>query len=77
MHRLQNPVHSAKFAVSLHLIFFCSFAKFYSHATSCAPCTKAKAACRSFDANKAHAKARVEAVWRSKVKKTKQQTDAE
>ena len=77
MHRLQNPVYSAKFAVSLHLIFFCSFAKFYSHATLCAPCTKAKAAYRPFDADKAYAKARVEVIWRSKAKKIKQQTDAE
>jgi len=77
VHGLQNPVHFAKFAVSLHLIFFCSFAKFYSHATSCTLCTKAKAVYRPFDTDKTHAKARVEAVWRSKMRKTKQQTNAE
>jgi len=71
-------MHTSKFAVSLPFKF-CSFAKFYSHTTSCAPCTKAKAkaACKPFDADRAQAKARVEAVWRSQARKTKQQTDAE
>jgi len=44
--------------------------------TSCAPCAKAKAACKPFDADKACAKARVEVIWRSKARKTKQQMDA-
>jgi len=44
---------------------------------SCAPCAKAKAACKPFDADLARAKARAEAVWRSQARKTKQQTDAE
>jgi len=70
-------VYSAKLAVSFHLIFFCSFAKFYSHATSYAPCTKAKAVCRPFDADKTCVKTRAEAIWRSKAKKTKQQMDVE
>ena len=45
--------------------------------TSCAPCTKAKAACKPFDANRVHTKARAEVVQKSKVRKSKQQTDAE
>jgi len=45
--------------------------------TSCTPCTKAKATCRPFDTDKTHAKARVETVWRSKARKTKQQTNVE
>jgi len=64
VHGLQNTLYSPKFAVSLPLEF-CSFAKFYSHATSCAPCAKTKAACKPFDADRARAKARVEAVQRS------------
>ena len=75
MHEFHNSVHSSKFAVSFYLIFFCSFAEFHSHATSCAPCAKAKAACKPFDADKACAKARVEVIWRSKARKTKQQMD--
>jgi len=63
--------------VSFSFKFFCSFAKFYSHTTSCTPCAKAKAACKPFDTDKAHIKARAEAVWRSKVRKTKQQIDME
>jgi len=50
---------------------------FYSHATSCAPCAKAKAACKPFDADKARAKARAEKIRRSQARKTKQQTDSE
>jgi len=53
------------------LISFCS------HATSCAPCAKAKAACKPFDADKARAKAKAETARRSNVRKAKQQTDAE
>jgi len=49
----------------------------FSHATSCAPCAKAKAACKPFDSEKARAKAKAEAARRSKARKTKQQTDAE
>ena len=62
--------------MSFHSIFFCSFAEFYSHTTSYAPCAKAKATCKPFDADKARTKARVEAIQRSKARKTKQQTDA-
>ena len=50
--RLWNTLYSPKFAISLPLKF-CSFAKFSSHAKSCAPCSKAKAACKSFDADRA------------------------
>jgi len=49
----------------------------FSHATSCAPCAKAKAACRPFDAERARAKAKAETARRSKARKAKQQTDAE
>jgi len=59
------------------LIFFCSFAKFYNYATSCAPCTRTKAACKPFDTDRAYIKARAEAVWRSKARKTKQKTNTE
>jgi len=56
-----------------------NFAKsfLFSHATSYAPCAKAKAACKPFDAERARAKAKVEMARRSKARKTKQQTDAE
>jgi len=73
---LQNTLYSPKFAVSLS-VKFCSFAKFSSHAKSCAPCSKAKAACKPFDADRARAKARAETIRRSQARKTKQQTDAE
>jgi len=54
-----------------------SLISFHSHATSCAPCAKAKAACKPFDADKARAKARVEMARRSKARRVKQQMDAE
>ena len=54
-------MYTSKFAIS-PLFKFCSFAKFYSHATSYAPCAKAKAAYKPFDADQAQAKTRVEAV---------------
>jgi len=73
---LRNLMHTSKFAVSL-LFKFCSFAKLYSHATSCAPCTKAKATCKPFDADRARAKAKAETVRRSNARKAKQQTDTE
>jgi len=44
---------------------------------SCAPCSKAKATCKPFDADRAWAKARAETIRRSQARKTKQQTDAE
>jgi len=44
----------------------------YSHAMSCTPCARAKAACKPFDVNKTHIKARAETVWRSRARKTKQ-----
>jgi len=69
-------MHISKFAVSLPFEF-CFFSKFYSHATSCALCAKAKAACKPFDADRAQAKARAETIWRSQARKTKQQTDVE
>jgi len=53
------------------LIVFCS------HATSCAPCAKAKAVCKPFDVDKARAKTKAEMARRSKVRRAKQQTDAE
>jgi len=49
----------------------------YSHATSCAPCARAKAACKPFNAERVRAKARAETVRRSRARKVKQQTDAE
>jgi len=67
-------MHTSKFAISL-LFKFCSFAKLYSHATSCAPCAKAKAACKPFDADRARAKAKAETARRSNARKAKQQTD--
>jgi len=73
-----NTLYSSKFAIS-NWPELLNFAKFFlfSHATSCAPCTKAKAACKPFDAKKARAKAKAETARRSKARKTKQQTDAE
>jgi len=69
-------MHTSKFAVSLPFKF-CSFAKLYSHATSCAPCAKAKATCKPFDADRAQAKAKAETARRSNARKAKQQTDTE
>jgi len=56
-----------------------NFAKsfLFSHTTSCAPCAKAKAACKPFDAERARAKAKAETARRSKASKAKQQTDVE
>ena len=78
MRRFWNTLHSSKSAVS-NWPEFLNFAEsfLFSHATSCAPCAKAKAACKPFDAQRAQAKAKAEAVRRSKARKTKQQTDAE
>jgi len=42
-----------------------------------APCTRDKAACKPFDADRARAKAKAEIVQRSKARKVKQQMDAE
>ena len=53
------------------LISFCS------HATSYTPCTKAKAACKPFNVDRARAKAKAETARRSNARKAKQQTDAE
>jgi len=53
------------------LISFCS------HATSCAPCAKAKAACKPFDTDRARAKAKAETARRSNARKAKQQIDTE
>ena len=47
------------------------------NATSCAPCAKAKAACKPFDADRARAKAKAETARRSNARKAKQQTDTE
>jgi len=44
---------------------------------SCAPCTKAKAACKPFDADRAWRKAKEETARRAQARKTKQWTDAE
>ena len=63
-----------------HEFFVNSFPYFvncYSHAMSCTPCAKAKAACKPFKVDKACAKAKTETVWKSKAKKVKQQTDVE
>ena len=76
VHRLRNTLYSSKFAISLPLKF-CSFTKFLSHAKSCAPCVKAKAASKSFDADRARAKARAEMIQRFQARKTRQQMDAE
>ena len=73
---LRNLMHTSKFAVSL-LFKFCSFAKFFSHATFCAPYAKAKAACKPFDTDRTWAKARAEMIRRFQTRKTKQQMDAE
>ena len=54
-----------------------SLISFCSHATSCTPCAKAKAAYKPFDADKARAKARAEMARRSKARRAKQQTEAE
>jgi len=54
-----------------------SLISFCSHATSCTPCAKAKAAYKPFDADKARAKARAETARRSKARRAKQQTEAE
>ena len=47
------------------------------NATSCAPCARAKAACKPFDADGARRKAKDETAKRAQARKTKQQTDAE
>ena len=74
----RNTLYSSKSAVS-NLPEFLNFAKsfLFSYATSCAPCTKAKAACKPFDVERARVKAKVETARRSKARKAKQQTDAE
>ena len=54
-----------------------SLIPFCSHATSCAPCAKAKAVCKPFDADRARVKAKAETARRSNAKKAKQQTDTE
>jgi len=78
MCRLQNTLHPPKFAISNCLNCY-SFTKsfLFSHATSCTPCTKAKAACKPFDIEKAQAKAKVETARRSKARKAKQKMNAE
>ena len=71
-------MHSSNLAVSTSLsISLFLLIILYSHVTSCAPCARAKAACKPFDAERACAKARVETVRRSRARKVKQQTDAE
>jgi len=77
MHRFRNTLYSSKSAVSNGLNCFFAKSFLFSHATSCAPCTKAKAAYKPFDADKAQAKAKTKIARRSKARKTKQQTDAE
>ena len=47
------------------------------NATSCAPCARAKAACKPFDADGAWRKAKDETARRAQARKTKQWTDAE
>jgi len=62
MHRLQDLMYPLKFAVSSPFNFLYYFVNLYSYAMSCTPCTKAKAAYKPFDMDKAYAKARVEVV---------------
>ena len=57
--------------------FLCYFVNSYNHTILCTPCTKAKATCKPFDTDKACVKTRVKVVWRSKARKTKQQTNVE
>ena len=45
--------------------------------TLCAPCARAKAACKPFDVDRAWRKAKDETVRRAQARKMKQQTDAE
>ena len=73
-----NTLYFSKSAIS-NWPELLNFAKsfLFSHATSCTPCAKAKAACKPFDAERAQAKTKVEAARRSKARKTKQQTDVE
>jgi len=75
--RFQDLVYLPKFSVSLLFSFFCQFINFYSHATSCTPCAKAKAAYKPFDTDKAYVKTRAKIVQRLKAKRTKQQMDIE
>jgi len=49
----------------------------FRNATSCAPCARAKAACKPFDADRAQRKAKDETARRAQARKTKQRTDAE
>ena len=72
---LRNFIHTSKFAISPPFKF-CFFAKFYSHATSCALCAKAKAAYKPFDADGAQRKAKEETARRVQARKTKQRIDA-
>jgi len=58
-------------------LFPFSLISFCSHATSCAPCAKAKAARKPFDADRAQAKAKAKTTRRSNARKAKQQTDME
>jgi len=58
-------------------LFPFSLIPFCSHATSYAPCAKAKAACKPFDTDRARAKAKAETARRSNARKAKQQTDTE
>ena len=62
---LQDTLYPPKFAVSncLNCYFFAkSF--LFSYATSCAPCAKAKAACKPFNVDKTQAKAKAETARR-------------
>ena len=49
----------------------------FRNATSCAPCARAKAACKPFDADGARRKAKDETARRAQARKTKQRTDVE
>ena len=77
MHGLWDLVYSPKFAMSFLFNFLCYFVNSYNHTILCTPCTKAKATCKPFDTDKACVKTRVKVVWRSKARKTKQQTNVE
>ena len=70
-------MYSPNLAISIVRIVSFSLISICSHATSCAPCAKAKAACKPFNMDRAQAKAKAETARRFNARKVKQQTDAE
>jgi len=59
------------------IIGYSSFFFFFRNATSCSPCSRAKAACKPFNTDGARRKAKEETARRAQARKTKQRTDAE